>query len=238
MWRLRLPVRPEPGGAPPTEGVGEEPLQFRSSGTGGHEGRTDDEGRAVTETGLLPGGSISFSVSSVHRQSVLNECQDETRTAPRVGALDSPSSASAPGPSMTDKTYYQRHREERLKYSRKYRQEHREEIRAYRCGEQYRATHREWQARHLKKLRSDVLRHYSPEMKCVKCGFPDERALVIDHVAGNARRSQNRRNCGYPFYVELRDQGYPEGYQVLCANCNMIKQKENREWGAGRPKAK
>lgn len=26
--------------------------------------------------------------------------------------------------------------------------------------------------------------------------------------------------------ITIRQQNYPEGYQVLCANCNIIKQRE------------
>jgi hypothetical protein len=48
--------------------------------------------------------------------------------------------------------------------------------------------------------------------------------LVIDHVFGGG--NSHRRELGYsgsPFYYWLVKHGYPDGYQVLCHNCNFAK---------------
>ena len=63
---------------------------------------------------------------------------------------------------------------------------------------------------------------------CVKCGFTDIRALQIDHINNNGaqeRKALGGQNVsGWRFYEYLIKNGLPEGYQTLCANCNMIKQ--------------
>lgn len=68
-----------------------------------------------------------------------------------------------------------------------------------------------------------VLSHYGGGIaKCVKCGFDDIRALTIDHINGGG--SKHRKIMKHaPIYPWLVSHGYPEGYQTLCANCNLIK---------------
>jgi hypothetical protein len=41
--------------------------------------------------------------------------------------------------------------------------------------------------------------------------------LAIDHVAG---RRPDARHHGIRLHRWLRDQGYPQGFRVLCHNCN------------------
>ena len=77
-------------------------------------------------------------------------------------------------------------------------------------------------------LKRETIDKYSPSMMCQRCGFDDIRALSIDHIDNNG--STHRRNIGVlggnAFYRWLKKQGYPQGYQVLCMNCQMIKQIE------------
>ena len=80
------------------------------------------------------------------------------------------------------------------------------------------------------KIKREVLLHYSinPEKPiCSKCGFDDIRALSIDHIngGGNIQREFIHEN----FYRWLIKNNYPEGYQVLCMNCQFIKRKEQNE---------
>jgi len=80
-------------------------------------------------------------------------------------------------------------------------------------------------------LKLEALEHYGKV--CRRCGFSDIRALQIDHVADNGaeeRKSLGGQNfSGHRFYRWLKVQGWPEGYQTLCANCNAIKCVEARE---------
>lgn len=75
-------------------------------------------------------------------------------------------------------------------------------------------------------LTLQVLTYYGGgKLACVLCDFPDMRALCIDHIDNNAHRERG----GVNFYRKLKLQGFPKGYQTLCANCNLIKERERRQ---------
>ena len=65
-------------------------------------------------------------------------------------------------------------------------------------------------------------------MKCRQCGFSDMRALQLDHVADDGAKDRKRVSAGFNFYCDVKKRGYPPGLQVLCANCNWIKEVERR----------
>lgn len=78
--------------------------------------------------------------------------------------------------------------------------------------------------------RSGVLDAYGRACTC--CGESEEAFLVIDHIDGGGnehRRSMgstpSKRRSGSRTYEWLRKRGYPPGYQTLCANCNMAKER-------------
>lgn len=76
------------------------------------------------------------------------------------------------------------------------------------------------------KLKKSVLALFGN--KCKKCGFGDWRALQIDHINGGGRK--DRKKDGYNsriFYKRVLKN--PEGFQLLCANCNWIKRYEKEE---------
>ena len=57
--------------------------------------------------------------------------------------------------------------------------------------------------------------------KCAKCG--DTRYIVLDfhHIGGKG--NEHRREIGRTSLARwLKEQGYPDGYSVLCANCHRI----------------
>jgi len=61
--------------------------------------------------------------------------------------------------------------------------------------------------------------------KCACCGETRKEYLSIDHIDGNGNK--HRRKIGVKdsmgLYRWLRRNNYPEGFQVLCFNCNMGK---------------
>lgn len=80
--------------------------------------------------------------------------------------------------------------------------------------------------RHNRLLKESVIAHYSHGTgACAMCPQTDIRALQIDHLNGGGRQhiSILRLNCGTPtsLYRFLRNNGFPAGYRVLCASCNM-----------------
>jgi hypothetical protein len=68
---------------------------------------------------------------------------------------------------------------------------------------------------------------------CACCGEHREPFLVLDHINGDGAEHRRMMQpnagphapAGYRTYQWLRLRGYPPGLQVLCANCNMAKER-------------
>ena len=89
-----------------------------------------------------------------------------------------------------------------------------------------------------KKVKLEVFAHYSHRYPpyCANpfgqhsAPYTDMRALSIDHVQGGGTVHRWKLGfSGYHFWTWLKKQGLPEGYQVLCMNCQFIKRHTNRE---------
>lgn len=66
--------------------------------------------------------------------------------------------------------------------------------------------------------------------KCCRCGFPDHRALQIDHINGGGLKDDLMRHHQTHYRAVINSMKLQEGrYQLLCANCNWIKRWENNE---------
>ena len=65
--------------------------------------------------------------------------------------------------------------------------------------------------------------------KCAECGYDDERALQIDHILGEGNKDRQQYSSVARYYEHiLVNKG--RGYQLLCANCNVIKARERGEY--------
>jgi len=120
--------------------------------------------------------------------------------------------------------YYQEHKEKCRRESREYYRKHTERIKAdaIRTGKKLRV-----------KQRMVVLFHYSNgTMACVRCGYSDIRALVLDHINGGGTEQRRKMGTGIHVWLWLARHGFPPGYQILCANCNTIKAREENEYGS------
>jgi hypothetical protein len=141
-----------------------------------------------------------------------------------------------------DKQWYQEHKSEVLERQKRYRKINRAKI-----SERRAVWRRKNKARLVKyrqdnkskifaairagklKTKIEVLTHYgSGACRCVKCGFPDHKALSIDHINGDGA-ADRRKNGKVNIYQFLKTRGYPSGYQTLCMNCQFIKRIDNRE---------
>lgn len=69
------------------------------------------------------------------------------------------------------------------------------------------------------KLRSDVFSAYGN--KCACCGETELLFLSIDHIDGQSYKISPL--SGQKLYKFLRENNYPEGFQILCHNCNQGK---------------
>ena len=68
-------------------------------------------------------------------------------------------------------------------------------------------------------LRLEALAHYSNGlMKCNCCGESQERFLTLDHVNNDGYK--DKKKYSRSMLYEVKKQDYPEGYQILCYNCN------------------
>lgn len=109
---------------------------------------------------------------------------------------------------LKNKEYYRRYEKERYDSDSNYREErtlkHRELIKRYRM----------------------MAISYLGGI-CARCGFSDIRALQIDHVAGNGADERREIGNGVRYLKKvIKSSG---DYQVLCANCNLIKRLINGE---------
>lgn len=140
---------------------------------------------------------------------------------------------------------YVRKKEDIDAYNRKYQQEHKEKL--YEAHKVWRIKNKErvlfkariaqkkWALAHpdrikanryatRDKLRTDVLNAYGHKCQC--CGITTKEFLAIDHINGGGaehRRSLAKKASAQTMYTWLRKNNYPEGFQILCHNCNAAK---------------
>lgn len=133
----------------------------------------------------------------------------------------------------------------KIKEYRKNSTKHQEYKKQYQQSQKYKATlksysqsdhgkrkHRENERQRRRLIKEQVIHHYSNgAMHCSGCGFDNIKALTIDHIfgGGNQHRKQINSKGGGEFYTWLRKNQYPEGFQVLCMNCQFIKKIDNLE---------
>jgi len=121
------------------------------------------------------------------------------------------------------KEYYMDNREQRLQYARNYYLEHQEQALKY--------AREHGKARHAV-LKYTIFTHYSNgEPRCAHCGFKDIRALSIDHINGGGTAHRRSLGSSEKFYYWLKKNNFPDGFQVLCMNCQWIKRHNNSEFG-------
>lgn len=96
-----------------------------------------------------------------------------------------------------------------------------EEVAALRAAESAKTK------RNQDRCRAQVFEAYGG-YKCNCCGESEPMFLSIDHIDNNGaeeRRSGLYAGSGIGFYLWLRKNKFPSGYQVLCMNCNTGKHK-------------
>lgn len=73
---------------------------------------------------------------------------------------------------------------------------------------------------YYRRLRASIIEAYGAE--CVRCGYDDPAALQLDHIEGGGTR-HFKTDGPVNVYRQVRDEGFPPTYQLLCANCNAKK---------------
>ena len=129
----------------------------------------------------------------------------------------------------TGKARYIRTRDERIAYTRKrwrenpsVRERHYERRRErMKTSEVARLKSKAYRKITLLNNRKLVLERYGSFCQC--CGESQNEFLAIDHVNGCGAELRKLQGGGSSFYSWLKRHGLPDGYQVLCHNCNMAK---------------
>ena len=70
----------------------------------------------------------------------------------------------------------------------------------------------------MQATRNEVLTHYGG--RCACCGEEIIEFLGIDHINGGGYQHRKQIH-GTSIYSWLKRNNYPEGFRVLCHNCNM-----------------
>ena len=135
------------------------------------------------------------------------------------------------------KDRYEKNKERERAKGRKYRKEHKE---------RQEETTRSWKKENPDRIKlhllarrkvtaaikAKVLTHYgNGKLACVRCGESRMACLSIDHVNGSGFKHRRKLGIGSgkPFYLWLKKNDYPIGYQTLCMNCQFVKRVENNE---------
>ena len=82
----------------------------------------------------------------------------------------------------------------------------------------YRIKYNESRRRQHQALRYNILMHYGG--KCACCAEKAVKFLTIDHVDGGGGKHRRSLKNGAGIYRWLRKNELPDGFRVLCWNCN------------------
>lgn len=106
-------------------------------------------------------------------------------------------------------------------YYREYKRRQRERWKLEGRKEKYK-NNPHYASEYFKSLRKCVMEFYSGgKFECACCGELEERFLSIDHINGGGHKHRKTIKCN--LYWWLIKNKFPDGYQVLCHNCNMAK---------------
>ena len=125
-------------------------------------------------------------------------------------------------------------RKQTIKTKRGFQKGHKINVGRYKNGVPYKETEKgKLDLKIARKNYRERIRRETLEIlgnKCVRCGFDVCRALQIDHINGGGH--QERKKQGYDVNIMLRNViNHREKYQLLCANCNVIKRVVEKEHG-------
>lgn len=124
-----------------------------------------------------------------------------------------------------NKKWKEQHREQYRKRMREWREKNRDKVRGY--SRKYYYANREKEiirsmvgnAKRYHKLRFKAIQRYGGQCSC--CGEDIFIFLSIHHVNkdGNKHRRELKKKS-LNIYEWLKKENYPEGFMVLCRNCN------------------
>ena len=115
-----------------------------------------------------------------------------------------------------------KYQEARNTYARNYRITHPEQIKESRAKAYQKRLEKDkaWKKQYCRKMKILAINHY--EGKCACCGETHIEFLAIDHSNGEGCkwRKEMKITGGLAMYRWLINNNFPEGFRVLCHNCN------------------
>lgn len=131
---------------------------------------------------------------------------------------------------------YHKNQEHRKAVNKIWRTKNRERIQK-KSREQYRintAQKLAYSKKYAQKVKVELVSHYAPDMRCQcedtncwhqeRCTVNNLRILTMEHPNGGGNKQRKQLAIqGTTFYLWLRRNNYPEGFQVLCMNCNWMR---------------
>ena len=75
-------------------------------------------------------------------------------------------------------------------------------------------------------IKRAVIRYYTrDEFKCACCNEDQYDFFTVDHINNDCKEHRINEPSAGMIYNYLYKNGFPEGYQILCWNCNSSKNK-------------
>lgn len=130
------------------------------------------------------------------------------------------------------KYHYQKYKE----YYGKYRRTHKKQIRK-RNQDHYRKNkakmlkqNAEYIRKAREKLKNEIFKLLGNQ--CTHCKIKDKQVLQIDHVYGGGNKERKAIGNPISYYKKILEKIKfgSQDYQLLCANCNIIKRIERKEY--------
>ena len=99
-------------------------------------------------------------------------------------------------------------------------------VQRYQSDKNFRLLRAQYMRKYNLQSKLTVLQHYGGQ--CLCCGEKEHEFLAIDHVLGEGKKHRTaigiqRGSGGVQFYRWLIRNNYPDGFRVLCHNCNMAR---------------
>lgn len=98
------------------------------------------------------------------------------------------------------------------------------------CTSAYQADHRAanpemargWERTYRERMRAEMFEAYGTECAC--CGETEKVFLCLDHIDGlppEHKTATGKRRSSTAILRLVKAEGWPPGYRILCANCNL-----------------
>jgi hypothetical protein len=142
--------------------------------------------------------------------------------------MESPSPKSGFDRTAWQRQWRERNRERARELSRQSAARNREKRNAYYKAYYQRNRDRELsQAKRRQASLKDAAYAAYGGYRCACCAETQVTFLCIDHVNNDGYQHRKQIGRGSNIYLWLRKHGYPQGFQVLCMNCNFGKKHNN-----------